>query len=111
MSETIDASRLAEQLSELLDRARAGERFVIEREGLAVAELAPPSVEHRHTEAEREAEREAGREAALVRSLEARGLLAPRETGDVVPFSERPLFKVQGKPVSETIIEDRDWTP
>lgn len=104
MSETIDAARLAEQLPELLERAQAGEHFVIAREGRPVAQLNPPAgVAPQLPEAERE--------AALMRDLEERGILARREVGPIIPFSERPLFKVQGKPVSEAIIEDRDWTP
>lgn len=41
MSETIDASRLAEQLPELLERTQAGESFLVVQNGVHVARLGP----------------------------------------------------------------------
>lgn len=100
MSETIDASRMAEQLPELLERARAGERFVIQSEGLVVAELSPavkPAMDPLVAE----------REEAFARLLEERGMITRRRSGPVIYPTAETLITVEGEPISEQIIRER----
>ena len=51
-------------------------------------------------------DREAAREAAL-QVLEASGLVKEIKRTPMAARPERPLIPIQGKPLSETIIEER----
>lgn len=42
MAGTLTVADLATSLTEVLERARGGERFVVERDGQAIATIAPP---------------------------------------------------------------------
>lgn len=42
MGRVVTVDELASRLTEVLDRVREGERFVVERDGVRVAELVPP---------------------------------------------------------------------
>jgi len=113
MTTTIDARDVAAQLGELLTRTQnEGERFLIERDGQPVAALVPlAALNQRNVQEGGEAAAaqatEQEKEEALRLALEKKGLLRPRQPGPVVPFSERAPIKIEGKPLSETIIEDR----
>lgn len=46
-------------------------------------------------------------EGKFLQSLLASGLITEIQRPDRIPKRERPLVKIQGKPLSETIIEER----
>jgi antitoxin (DNA-binding transcriptional repressor) of toxin-antitoxin stability system len=137
MAQVINESQVAEQLSELLDRARTGgESFIIERGGQPLAALVPvPQDSASAAETVPPADTDlAEREEALLREMEAKGIITrpkPRtpdhekferileemeaeglltraKAGLFVPFDQRPLIEISGEPLSETIIEERD---
>ena len=57
VSERLTEEDFAKRLIEVLERARAGERFHIEREGKVFAEVAPPKVDFSTTKDESSAHR------------------------------------------------------
>lgn len=106
MTTKIEAEQAAEQLPELLLRIQNGERFLIEREGNPIAAIIPAD-DLQEPAMQGTDEREA--EEAFLRTMEERGLITrPKNPQLFVPFDQRPLIRVKGKPLSETIIEERD---
>ncbi len=91
------------KLSEYLNRAcYRGERFIIERHGKPVAAIVSPedlgSLERQTTQSPDEAYRQALAEV---------GALISRPSGTPVNADERRLIRLEGKPLSQQIIEDR----
>jgi prevent-host-death family protein len=112
MTTKIDAEQAAEQLPELLERTQSGERFLIQRNGEPVAAVVSfadlsqlDNTVLRDYLQTLDDERE--REEVFLRVMEQRGLISRPDPGKIIPFSERPLIHIKGKPLSETIIEDR----
>ena len=88
---TVSVRDLKNRLSEYLRRVRAGERLVVTERGRPIAEVYPLS--RRRLSAE-----------------ESRRRLV--EAGDLTPGRGRPLggitpLRVRGRPISETLLEDR----
>ena len=84
--ETVGIKKLKAHLSEYVARARKGERVVITEYGREVAELVPISEERK-----------------LIRALDAEG----RVSWDGGKPDGLKGVKVRGKPVAETVVEDR----
>ena len=84
--ETVGIKTLKARLSEYVAKARQGDRIVITDRGREVAELIPLS-----------------KERQAVKSLAEKGRV---KWGGGKPTGTRGV-KVKGKPVAETIIEDR----
>ena len=91
------------KLSEYLNRAcYRGERFVIERHGKPVGAIVSPedlsALERQST---------LHPDAAYRQALADEGVVISRPTGTPIRAEERPLIRVQGKPLSHQIIQDR----
>ena len=87
---TVGVRELKNRLSYYLDLVRKGERVVVTGRGAPIAEISPIAV--RKTEEE------------VWQDLIARGLVTG---GSGKPQGLNPRIKVFGKPVSETLLEDR----
>jgi prevent-host-death family protein len=99
-------------LSEYLNRvAYGGERIIVERHGKPVAALV--SVEDLKklesiAQPSSESLSEEEREERFFQIAKAAGLIIRRPTGKPVPRSERHLITVEGPPLSEQIVADRE---
>lgn len=83
---------LKNRLSEYLRRVRAGERLIVTDRGRPIAELSPIGRRRLTTE-------------DRIRQLVDAGEITP---GKGVGLPDIEPLQIRGKPVSETILEDRD---
>jgi prevent-host-death family protein len=90
----VSARALKSRFDEYLVRVRAGERVVVTVRGKPVAEVTPVGRARNAREA---------REEALARMVERGELRLPKGNG----LEDFEPVRVRGRPVSETIIEDR----
>ena len=115
MATRIPAHEAAEHLASYVERvAGSGERFIVERDGQPAAALV--SIDDlRRLEALAAAVPwkadavEDPREAAYRRALEEEGLVISWPTGQPVPIEERVVVEIEGPPLSEDIIADREY--
>jgi len=109
---TIDAREAAERLPELLaETASRGARYVIEQDGRPVAELVPLSAAVGDPPSEGTPPSGTTleeQEEAWLRSMEQAGILRRPDRSKWIPFDERDLVEIQGKPLSESIVEERE---
>ena len=88
----VEAKDIIEKLAELLLAVKAGEELLIRDEGKVIARLIP--------ESDAAEEEENG-----LRKMVAEGLVAPPQVG--LPRRSPPSVTLRGKPISETVLEDR----
>ena len=87
----VSARALKNRFDEYLVRVRAGERVVVTVGGKPVAEVTPIGRGHH------------AREQALARMVESGELRLPKGNG----LEDFEPVRVRGRPVSETLLEDR----
>jgi len=90
---TVGSRELKTRLGRYLRQVRAGQTLIVTDRGEPIAELRPLPAAAKETDAEAW--------ARLVRS----GLVAPFEDRPLKPFKR---IRIRGKPLSQTIIEDRE---
>jgi len=88
----VEAKDIAEKLAELLMAVKAGGELLIRDQGRVIARLIP--------ESDAAQEEEDG-----LRRMAAAGLVAPPQIR--MPRRSPPSVTLRGKPVSETVLEDR----
>ena len=111
MPTIIDSKDAAARLPELLERARSGsEQIVLIEHGKLAVKLVPSTEQWRGQESPVEDETEADRwrvEDAF-RLMEEQGLITrPTPGANRTFFRDQPLTRIEGEPLSETIIRER----
>lgn len=89
---TVGARELKTRLGTYLRQVRQGKTLIVTDRGEPIAELRPLAPAHEG-------------EARNWQRLVHEGLVAPFEAGQILP---RRLIQLHGKPLSQTIIEDRE---
>ena len=92
MAKAVGSRELKTRFGSYLRLVRAGQSFVVTDRGRPVAELRPIA-------------RSKDDRQAVLRDLEARGVITLPRGG---PIPVRRLAAVRGRPLSETLLEDRE---
>jgi prevent-host-death family protein len=108
MASRVSVNEAKTRLSEYLNRVRyGGERFVVERHGKPVGALV--SLEDLAALETAKGEPEVDdKEAAFWRQMEEEGLVARRRRGPRKPLALFDLIQIEGRPISEDILADRE---